>query len=120
MAAKSWPSTPGAPLLERDLLRATRHLECGAASESQQQQPARIDAAEDQACDPMCQRLGLAGASSRRNQQRWRGSVIRANAISDSTLLRRVQLLHNRVGGDVLYPFHDRLDNVAGGRMQSR
>jgi len=76
--------------------------------------------AEDQARDPMCQRLGLAGASSRRNQQRWRGSVILANAISDSTLLRRVQPLQNRVGGNVLYPFHDRLDNVAGGRMQSR
>ena len=55
--------------------------------------------AEDQARDPMCQRLGLAGASARRNQQRWRGSVTLANAISDSTLLRRVQPLQYRVGG---------------------
>ena len=108
-----------------DLLRATRHLQCGAASESQQQQPARIDAAEDQARDPMCQRLGLAGASSRRNQQRWRGSVILANAISNGTLLRRVQPLQNHVGGRgggdrVPFLFHDRLDNAARGRRQSR
>ena len=81
--------------------------------------------AEDQARDPMCQRLGLAGASSRRNQQRWRGSVILANAISDSTLLRRVQPLQTRIGGkgggdSVPFLFHDRLDNVAGGRRQPR
>src|SRR5262249_9672767 len=102
-----------------DLLRATRHLKCGAASESQQQQPARIDAAEDQARDPMCQRLGLAGTSSRRYQQRWRDSVILTNAKGDSTRLRRIHPLQNRVGGVVLYSFHDTLDNVAGGRMQS-
>jgi hypothetical protein len=73
----------------------------------------------------MCQRLGLAGAGSRRDQQRWRGSVILANAISDSTLLRWVQTLQNRVGGrsggdGVLFLFHDRLDNVADGGRQSR
>jgi hypothetical protein len=89
-----------------------------------QQQAARIDTAEDQPRHPVRQRLGLAGASSRRNQQRWRGSAILAVAISDSTPLRRVQPLQNRVGGrgggdGVLFLFHDRLDNVAGGRRQS-
>ena len=76
-----------------DLLRATRHLKCGAASESQQQQLARIDAAEDQARDPIRQGLGLAGARSRCNQQWWRSSAILANTISDSTLPRQVQPL---------------------------
>jgi hypothetical protein len=56
----------------------------------------------------------------------WRGCEGSwSNAISDSTLLRRVQPLQNRVGGrgggdGVLFLFHDRLDNVAGGRRQSR
>jgi hypothetical protein len=50
----------------------------------------RIDSAEDQTRHPVRQRLGLAGASSRRYQQRRRDPVFRPDAINDRTPLRRV------------------------------
>ena len=45
-----------------------RHLERGAPSERQQQQPLRIGAIQDHMPDPMGEGLGLAGARTGRDQ----------------------------------------------------
>ena len=56
-----------------DALRAARHLERRAAREGQQQDALGLGALQNQMRDPVRQRVGLAGAGARDDEQRLRG-----------------------------------------------
>ena len=72
-----------------DALGATFHLGCGATRESEQQDAAGIVAVDDQMCDPVRQRVGLARAGASDDQQRA-GDI--GTAARDS-MLNRAALL---------------------------
>jgi hypothetical protein len=71
---------------------APGHVERSAPSEGQQQQTVRVGAIQNQMCDPMSERLGLAGARAGRDQQRRRRPVVVAHAKFDRATLGRVQV----------------------------
>src|SRR5215510_2611782 len=106
-----------------DLLCAAGHFERGAAGKGQQQQTTRIGASEDQTRHPVRQRLGFAGAGSRRDQQRqW--LFLSVDTICSSAALRPVQPLEKRVYGTrgvggVPFLFHLKSHNIAGSTRQS-
>ena len=78
-----------------DVARAAAHLERGPARECQKQYPRRIDPMHHEVRDAVCERVGLARARARDDEQRSRleAFVGQRLAIGNGLTLRRVQLL---------------------------
>ena len=87
----AWPHDVG-----RHALDPARHLGGCAARERQQQDPAGIDAVDDEVPDPMGQRIGLARAGAGDDQQRAGVDEFRP-AVFDGAALVRVEL--GQIGG---------------------
>ena len=94
---------PGKPNLSGDFaddaLRAPRHLERRAAREGEQQDALRVRALENQMRHAVRERVGLAGAGTRENQQRP-GAMARRRALRGVQFFELVRHLHP---GMILY-----------------
>jgi hypothetical protein len=53
-----------------DVVGAPAHFRGGTAREGQHQDACRIDAVDREVCDSVCERVGLAGACTRHDQER--------------------------------------------------
>src|SRR5262249_32273831 len=73
--------------VSRDAPGSALHVGGGAPRERQQQDAARIDSAHDEMGDAMRQRVGLAGARARDDQQGEGGSEVVAAMLDRATLL---------------------------------
>ena len=82
-----------------DALRPAQHLLGGAAREGQQQNALGRDALEQQMRDAMRERVGLAGARARDDEQRpGRKAGTARRAVGGSLVLGGIQALGERIG----------------------
>ena len=71
----------------RDALDAPRHLVRGATREGQEHDAPRVDPVDDEVCNPVRQRIGLAGTRAGNDQERRRRGEVGAAEFDGAALL---------------------------------
>ncbi len=85
-----------AACLGNDALRAPGHLLCRPTGKGEQEDSLGIGSVEDEVRDPVCQRLGLAGAGAGDDEQRCARCAVTAHSVLDGSPLCRVQFVQVR------------------------
>ena len=80
--------------LPRDPFNPLYHFRCRSARKRHEQYASRVDAADDQMCDLVSQRVRLAGAGAGNDQKRIsRGTILLGNAMFDGATLFPIKVV---------------------------